>query len=67
MDVLRQAVGDRKLTYLGFSYGTFLGATYASLFPHQYRALVLDGPVDADELRQPSVAQPARADLRLRA
>jgi pimeloyl-ACP methyl ester carboxylesterase len=48
MDGLRQAVGDKKLTYLGFSYGTFLGATYASLFPNKYRALVLDGPVDAN-------------------
>jgi pimeloyl-ACP methyl ester carboxylesterase len=48
MDGLRRAVGDNKLTYLGFSYGTFLGATYASLFPNRYRALVLDGPVDAN-------------------
>jgi pimeloyl-ACP methyl ester carboxylesterase len=47
MDQIRQAVGDDKLTYLGFSYGTYLGATYASLFPNKYRALVLDGPVDA--------------------
>jgi pimeloyl-ACP methyl ester carboxylesterase len=47
MDGLREAVGDDKLTYLGFSYGTYLGATYASLFPNRYRALVLDGPVDA--------------------
>ena len=45
---LRRAVGDAKLTYLGFSYGTFLGATYASMFPKKYRALVLDGPVDAE-------------------
>jgi pimeloyl-ACP methyl ester carboxylesterase len=49
MDVLRAAVGDEKLSYLGFSYGTFLGATYASLFPDNHRAMVLDGPVDADE------------------
>jgi pimeloyl-ACP methyl ester carboxylesterase len=49
MDVLRKAVGDDKLSYLGFSYGTFLGATYASLFPNRFRALVLDGPIDADE------------------
>jgi pimeloyl-ACP methyl ester carboxylesterase len=49
MDRLRAAVGDRKLSYLGFSYGTFLGATYASLFPHHYRALVLDGAIDADK------------------
>src|SRR3954451_722509 len=47
LDALRQTVGDQKLTYLGFSYGTFLGATYASLFPGRMRALVLDGPVDA--------------------
>jgi pimeloyl-ACP methyl ester carboxylesterase len=47
LDVLRSAVGDERLTYLGFSYGTFLGATYASLFPDRFRALVLDGPVDA--------------------
>jgi pimeloyl-ACP methyl ester carboxylesterase len=46
MDVLRQALGDAKLTYLGFSYGTFLGATYAELFPTHVRALVLDGAED---------------------
>jgi pimeloyl-ACP methyl ester carboxylesterase len=49
LDVLRKAVGDQKLTYLGFSYGTFLGTTYAALFPNKFRALVLDGPLDADE------------------
>ena len=47
LDALKSAVGDRKLSYLGFSYGTFLGATYASLFPNGYRSMVLDGPVDA--------------------
>jgi pimeloyl-ACP methyl ester carboxylesterase len=46
MDALRTAVGDEKLTYLGFSYGTLLGATYAQLFPTKVRALVLDGAVD---------------------
>ena len=49
MDLLRDAVGDRKLTYLGFSYGTFLGATYESLFPSRHRALVLDGALDPDQ------------------
>jgi pimeloyl-ACP methyl ester carboxylesterase len=49
MDVLRKAVGDDKLTYLGYSYGTFLGSTYAALFPNRFRALVLDGPLDAAE------------------
>ena len=45
-------LGEKKLNYFGFSYGTFLGATYASLFPKHYRAMVLDGPVDADALHQ---------------
>jgi pimeloyl-ACP methyl ester carboxylesterase len=49
LDLLREAVGDERLTYLGFSNGTFLGATYASLFPHRYRALVLDGALEADQ------------------
>jgi pimeloyl-ACP methyl ester carboxylesterase len=48
IDLLRQALGEQKITYFGYSYGTFLGATYASMFPHNYRAMVLDGPVDAD-------------------
>ncbi|MFC4591730.1 alpha/beta hydrolase [Sphaerisporangium corydalis] len=46
MDVLRAALGDDKLTYLGKSYGTYLGATYADLFPGKVRALVLDGALD---------------------
>jgi pimeloyl-ACP methyl ester carboxylesterase len=48
MDRLRAAVGERKLTYLGGSYGTMLGATYASLFPRNVRAMALDGPLDVD-------------------
>ncbi|GLW13173.1 proteinase [Microtetraspora sp. NBRC 13810] len=46
MDILRAALGDARLTYLGKSYGTFLGAVYADLFPANVRALVLDGAVD---------------------
>ena len=46
MDVLRAALGDSRLTYLGFSYGSLLGATYAGLFPTHVRALVLDGALD---------------------
>lgn len=46
MDVLRQAVGDEKLSYYGVSYGTVLGQTYARLFPDRVRALALDGNVD---------------------
>jgi pimeloyl-ACP methyl ester carboxylesterase len=46
MDRIRAAVGDDKLNYLGFSYGTELGAVYAHLFPKRIRAAVLDGAVD---------------------
>jgi len=46
MDQIRQAVGDPKLNYFGFSYGTFLGAVYAELFPTHIRAMVLDGALD---------------------
>jgi pimeloyl-ACP methyl ester carboxylesterase len=46
LDAIRAALGDAKLTYLGFSYGTYLGAVYASLFPTHIRAMVLDGALD---------------------
>jgi pimeloyl-ACP methyl ester carboxylesterase len=46
MEALRAKLGDPKLTYLGYSYGTLLGAQYASAYPDRVRALVLDGAVD---------------------
>lgn len=46
LDVMRQAVGDSKLSYVGFSYGTLLGATYVNMFPNKSRAIILDGNVD---------------------
>ena len=46
MDLLRQAVGDSKLTYYGLSYGSMLGQTYANMFPNNFRALVIDGVLD---------------------
>ncbi len=46
LDMLRAILGDSKLNYLGYSYGTFLGATYADLFPKKTGRLVLDGAVD---------------------
>jgi pimeloyl-ACP methyl ester carboxylesterase len=46
MDILRAALGERQLDYLGASYGTFLGATYADLFPTHVRRMVLDGAID---------------------
>ena len=48
MDVLRAALGESRLSFLGKSYGTYLGTWYAQLFPHRVRALVLDGAVDPD-------------------
>ncbi|MEV6108220.1 alpha/beta hydrolase [Streptomyces sp. NPDC051940] len=46
MDVVRAVLGDEKLTYVGASYGTLLGATYAGLFPSRAGRLVLDGAMD---------------------
>ncbi|MFE6460586.1 alpha/beta hydrolase [Streptomyces cinereoruber] len=46
MDVLRAVLGDERLSYVGASYGTFLGATYAELFPDRVGRLVLDGAMD---------------------
>ena len=46
MDILRAALGDPRMNYLGASYGTELGATYAQLFPHRVGRFVLDGAVD---------------------
>jgi pimeloyl-ACP methyl ester carboxylesterase len=47
MNLLRRALGERRLNFVGFSYGSILGATFARLFPRRYRAMVLDGPADA--------------------
>jgi pimeloyl-ACP methyl ester carboxylesterase len=49
LDLLREAVGDDALTYLGFSYGTQLGSVYANLFPEHVRALALDAVLDPVE------------------
>lgn len=46
MDAVRAALGEEQLNYLGFSYGTVLGATYATRYPERVRAMVLDGAVD---------------------
>ena len=46
LDVLRGALGDRRLTYLGKSYGTYLGTTYAEIFPRRVGRVVLDGQLD---------------------
>jgi len=49
MDVVRQALGEDQINYLGFSYGTELGTAYAQAFPQNIRAVVLDGAVDPTE------------------
>jgi len=56
MDILRAALGETKLDYLGKSYGTFLGATYADLFPSKVGKFVLDGVI-APELAQSQVQE----------
>jgi pimeloyl-ACP methyl ester carboxylesterase len=67
MDVLRAALGESTLTYLGASYGTKLGATYADLFPDRAGRLVLDGAVDPTlDARQLAVGQAGGFELALR-
>ncbi|MBR8744738.1 alpha/beta hydrolase [Nocardiopsis sp. MG754419] len=69
MDIMREVLGDDRLTYLGYSYGSELGAMYAESHPDKVRAMVLDGAVSPDltasELRlsQFAVAQERFDDL----
>ncbi|MFB9691186.1 alpha/beta hydrolase [Amycolatopsis plumensis] len=48
MDLLRAAMGDERLNFFGFSYGTYLGTVYANLFPERVRVLALDGGIEPD-------------------
>lgn len=57
LDAIRKALGDDKLTYLGYSYGTRIGSAYAEAYPQHVRAMILDGAVDPN-------ADPVEADLR---
>ncbi|MUL45550.1 alpha/beta hydrolase [Mycobacterium sp. CBMA293] len=56
LDAIRAALGDDKLTYLGYSYGTRIGAQYAEDFPDKVRSMILDGAVDPN-------ADPIEADI----
>jgi pimeloyl-ACP methyl ester carboxylesterase len=56
MERIRQAVGDPAMNYLGFSYGTELGAVYAHLYPKTIRTAVLDGAVDPANAANPVAA-----------
>ncbi|MBK9738579.1 MAG: alpha/beta fold hydrolase [Actinobacteria bacterium] len=58
MDILRQALGDQKLNWLGFSYGTYMGTLYAEQFPDRVGRFVLDGAVDpANDSMEMSLGQ----------
>jgi pimeloyl-ACP methyl ester carboxylesterase len=46
MESIRKALGRRKISFYGFSWGTYLGTTYATLFPHRVKRMVLDGVVN---------------------
>lgn len=65
LDLVRDALGDERLTYVGFSYGTYVGALYAEMFAENTRALVLDGALQnqrgliADGVEQSQGAQRA--------
>ena len=60
MDMLRAALGDKKLNFLGYSYGTLLGQVYAGLFPDKTGRLVLDGAVDPNASEFDKTATQAR-------
>jgi pimeloyl-ACP methyl ester carboxylesterase len=68
LDAIRREVGDEKLTFLGYSYGTRIGATYAEQFPDKVRAMILDGAIDPNddpteaEIRQATAFQTAFND-----
>ncbi|AGL19904.1 alpha/beta hydrolase [Actinoplanes sp. N902-109] len=66
MDVLRRAVGDEKLSYLGFSYGTAIGQYYANMFPDRFRALVVDGVLDPEHWVGTAATANQEQDERLR-
>src|SRR5215469_4382916 len=48
MDQIRSAMGQQKLSYLGYSYGTYIGQVYATMFPQRVRRMVLDSTVNPD-------------------
>jgi pimeloyl-ACP methyl ester carboxylesterase len=64
MDILRAALGERTLTYLGKSYGTYLGAVYAGMFPDRVGRFVLDGAIAPELTRPPASNAPLVPGLR---
>ncbi|MFL6352670.1 MAG: alpha/beta fold hydrolase [Bryobacteraceae bacterium] len=57
LDHLRVLLGEEKLTYVGLSYGSYLGQTYANMFPDRVRAMLLDGIIDAVEYSKSAEAR----------
>ncbi|KAA8969295.1 alpha/beta hydrolase [Mycobacterium sp.] len=57
LDAIRKGLGDDKLSYLGYSYGTRIGSAYAEAYPRNVRAMILDGAIDPN-------TDPIQADLR---
>ena len=50
MDSIRKALGEKQINFYGFSYGTYLGQVYATMFPKQTRRMVMDGVVDPTDV-----------------
>lgn len=68
LDMLRAIVGDQKLNYLGYSYGTYIGARYADAYPEKVGKLVLDGAIDPTTSEVEVVREQTRGfELALRA
>ncbi len=65
IDQIRRAIGDEQISYLGFSYGSRLGWTYAALYPERVRAMVLDAPEDPVADWEQSAIQQAEAQEQL--
>ncbi|WP_172385241.1 alpha/beta hydrolase [Streptomyces sp. MNP-20] len=61
MDVIRGALGEEKLSYLGYSYGTYLGTVYTQMFPGRYDRVVLDGALDTPRY-QPRILRGAEPE-----
>lgn len=57
IDTIRRALGEETISYFGFSYGSVLGATWATMFPDTVRALVLDGSADPGSSMEEAAAQ----------
>ena len=60
LDVLRAALGDQQLTYIGWSYGTSIGTEYAEQFPQNVRAMILDGALDPNDRPDDPGRRPGR-------